>query len=118
MDRQIAEKILMYAKRLNADGAEVFIRAFTATSVEVKDQKVDAFERSRDIGAGLRVVANGRQGFAFTTDLSDDTLNVLAQSAIANAENAQPDPYVSIPQKAPAAYEPVRIYDPDIVRLS
>jgi PmbA protein len=117
MDRQIAEKIVTLAKRLNADGAEVFVRSFTATSVEVKDQHVDAFERSRDIGAGLRVVARGRQGFAFTTDLSLGALKTLAESAIANAENTEPDPSVSIPQRA-AVHQSVRIHDPDIVRLS
>ncbi len=117
MDREIAEKIVALAKRLNADGAEVFLRSFTATSVEVRDQHVDAFERSRDIGAGLRVVSNGRQGFAFTTDLSQDALTTLAESAMANAKNTEPDPAVTIPQKA-AAYQSVRIHDPDIVELS
>ncbi len=117
MDREIAEKIVALAKRLNADGAEVFLRSFTATSVEVRDQRVDAFERSRDIGAGLRVVSNGRQGFAFTTDLSQDALNMLAESAVANAKNTEPDPAVTIPQKA-AAYQSVRIHDPEIVGLS
>jgi len=118
MDRQIAEKLLGLAERLHADGAEVFLRSFRATSVEVKDQRVDAFERSGDIGAGLRVIAKGRQGFAFTTDLSEAALDALARSAVANAEYAASDPFLSLPSKAAEPPETVQIHDPDIVGLT
>jgi PmbA protein len=118
MDRQIAEKILTFAKRLDTDGAEVFLRSSRATSVEVKNQKVDAFEQARDIGAGLRVIAKGRQGFAFTTDLSEGALSALAQSAVANADNAGADPFISLPQKTAVPHAPVRIFDPEIVQLN
>jgi predicted Zn-dependent protease len=74
MDKHIAEKILSFASSLKADAAEVFLRAYTSTTVEVKGQKVDAFDRAKDIGAGLRVLVGMRMGFAFTTDLSNDAL--------------------------------------------
>ncbi len=118
IDKHIAEKILSYATSLKVGAADVFIRSFSATSVEVKDQKLDAFERARDTGAGLRVLVNGRLGFAFTTDLSDAALKTLALAAVTNAQNTEPDPHQSIPERNQAPYGPVAIHDPALVRLT
>jgi len=118
MDNQIAENILSLSRDLKADAAEVFLRSYMSTAIEVKDQKVDAFDRARDIGAGLRVLMNGRMGFAFTTDLSEPALMILAQAAVTNARNTEPDVFHSIPRRPSDAYSSVRIYDPDMVALT
>jgi len=118
MDNQIAENILSLSRDLKADAADVFLRSYMSTAIEVKDQKVDAFDRARDIGAGLRVLMNGRMGFAFTTDLSEPALMILAQAAVTNARNTEPDGFHSIPRRPSDAYGSVGIYDPDMVALT
>jgi len=118
MDGSTAEKILFYARSHMADAAEVFLRAYSSTSIEVKDQKVDAFDRAKDIGAGLRLLVGARMGFAFTTDLSDSSLKTLGQAAVTNAQNTEPDPFQAIPNKSAIAYHRVNIFDPDVVTLS
>jgi PmbA protein len=118
MNNQTAEKILSLSRDLKADAAEVFLRSYTSTSIEIKDQKVDAFDRARDIGAGLRVLINRKMGFAFTTDLSEPALMILAQAAVTNARNAEPDDFQSIPGRSSAAYHSVEIHDPDMIALT
>lgn len=118
MDKRTAEKLLSLATSRTADAAEAFIRSSTSTSVEVKDQKVDAFDRARDVGAGLRVLVNGRMGFAFTTDLSEQALAELARSAITNARNIEPDPFHAIPQKPAHGYRSMSLYDPELASLA
>jgi PmbA protein len=118
VDRSTAEKILSLAASLKADAAEVFLRSYNSTSIEVKEQKVDAFDRARDIGAGLRVLVEGRLGFAFTTDLSDDSLMTLAQAALANAQHTAADEHHSIPGRPAAPYQSVNIFDPELVSLN
>ena len=118
IEKTAAEKILSLALSLKAAAAEVFIRSSVSTTVEVKDQKVEAFDRARDAGAGLRVIMDGRMGFSFTSDLSDSALEILAQSAVTNARNTEPDPFQSIPEKPVGAYPVVTIHDPALVRLS
>ncbi|MGE5174433.1 MAG: TldD/PmbA family protein, partial [Betaproteobacteria bacterium] len=118
MDKQIAEKILSLASSFKADAAEVFLRSYTATTIEVKEQQVDAFERARDIGAGLRVLVGRRMGFAFATDFSDSASKTLAQAAVTNAQHTEPDEYHAIPRKRASPYQPVVIYDPDVVALT
>ena len=118
IDRRIAEQILSLAASFKATAAEIYIRTSSSTTIEVKDQKVDAFERARDLGAGLRVFVGDRMGFAYTTDLSPESLRDLAASAVTNARNTASDPYHSIPEIRSASYPAVSIYDPAVVALS
>src|SRR5574341_1125537 len=118
MDKHIAEKILSLSRDLKADAAEAFIRSSASTTIEVKDQKIDAFDRAQDIGAGLRVLVNGRMGFAFTTDLAENALRALTQSAITNAQNVEPDPFHALPRKPATDYQSPPIYDPELAGLS
>jgi PmbA protein len=118
MEAKTAEKLLSFAASHKTDAAEVFLRSYSSTSVEVKDQQVDAFERARDIGAGLRVLVGSRMGFAFTTDLSDGALKDLARAAVTNAQNTEPDQYHSIPARSATTYLSIPIYDPELVALT
>ena len=118
MDRRIAEQILFLASSFSATAAEIYIRNSSSTTIEVKDQKVDSFERARDIGAGLRVLVGDRMGFAYTTDLTPDSLRALAESAVINARNTASDEFHSIPGVPHAPYQPVSIFDPAIAALS
>jgi PmbA protein len=118
VNKRIAEKILSLASSQGADAAEVFLRASASTSIEVKDQKVDAFDRAKDLGAGLRVLAGTRMGFAFTTDFSDAALTALARAAVTNARTTEPDTHHSFPERPAVAYQPVNIHDPEIVALT
>ena len=118
IDRRIEEQILSLAASFKATAAEIYIRNSSSTTIEVKDQKVDAFERARDIGAGLRVLVGDRMGFAFTTDLTPASLRILAGSAVTNARNTASDPFHSIPEIPSAPYQSVSIFDPAVVALS
>lgn len=118
MDKHIAEKILSLALSFKAEAAEVFLRSSASTTIEVKGQKVDAFDRAKDIGAGVRVLAAGRMGFAFTTDLSDNALKTLAQAAVTNARNTAPDPFNVIPDKPQSQYQATAIFDPAMAALT
>ena len=89
METRTAETALSLAIALKASAAEVFLRSSLSTSVEVKEQTVDAFERARDIGVGLRVLLGSRMGFAYTTDLSGPALKELAMSAVTNTKSVE-----------------------------
>ena len=118
MNKSLAEKVLSLSKEFHADAAEVYFRSYSSTTIEVKDQKIDALDLARDIGAGLRVFAGGRMGFAFTTDLSEVALRNLAREAVTNAQNTEPDPFQSLPAVSTETYPSVAIYDEELARLS
>ena len=118
MDKHTAETILSLTRDFKANAAEVFLRSHSSTTIEVKEQKIDAFDRARDIGAGLRVLVGERMGFAFTTDFSITGLTTLVQAAVTNAQNSEPDLFHTLPEKQISSYQAVSIYDPELVGLS
>ena len=117
MNTLIAEKILALATQ-RADAAEVYLRSHRATTIEVKDQTVDAFERSRDGGVGIRVLMGQRAGFAFSTDLSEGAVKGLVDAAVENAHSAEPDRFIVIPERPEGPYPTVSLLDAAIADLS
>lgn len=118
MDHRTVERILSLSRDLKADAAEVFLRSSASTTVEVKEQKVDAFDRARDIGVGLRVLIGGRQGFSYSTDLTEQALRELVRTALSSARVIEPDPYTVIPERPAHPYPHVTIFDPALIAVS
>src|SRR5207244_12978715 len=54
-------------------------------------------------GIGVRAFLDGRSGYAYGTDLSDDGVRGLADSANEAATVADPDEYAGLPDEAGAA---------------
>lgn len=65
--------------------AEVYLRAATATSIRIQDQEVDQFSLADSRGAGIRVVKDGKVGYAYTEDLSGEAMLRTLEAAITNA---------------------------------
>ena len=54
--------------------------------------EIDSLSSAEPRGAGVRVVSDGRVGFAYTTDLTEEGLDVVVQAAGDNARHASVDP--------------------------
>ncbi|WP_338832811.1 Metalloprotease PmbA [Moorella humiferrea] len=93
--------------------AEAYISAGESLSIEVRDQEVEALTTARDRGLGLRVIADGRVGFAYTTDFSPQALEVCMEQALANARMATPDEHNCLPARYPD-YPRLDLFDPEI----
>ncbi len=65
--------------------AEIYLRSGTATTIKVQDGDVDQFTLADSRGAGLRVIRDGRAGYAYTEDLSVEALTRTLEAAATNA---------------------------------
>lgn len=63
----------------------------TQTTVKAHGGEVEALSSARTRGLGVRVIADGRVGYAYTADLSDLAVDEALQDARANAAVASPD---------------------------
>ncbi len=95
------------AKRRGADLAEVFLVEGRKTSIEVKDQKIEASEDSVVTGYGVRVFIDKRMGFSYSTDL-DHSLKVV-EDAIESARWTEPDINYDLP--GVSDYPSVEVFD-------
>ncbi|HEY3346683.1 MAG TPA: TldD/PmbA family protein, partial [Nitrospirota bacterium] len=101
-----------------AHSFDVFVKESASTSVEVREQKLDAYEESRTWGVGVRVLQpDGRVGFAYSTG-SDDAPETAAAMALENSTSAEPDENNIIPQPPYSAYPEAGEYDPEINSIS
>lgn len=85
-----------------AEGVEAFGVDETETSVKAYGGRVEALTSARSRGIGVRVMAAGRSGYAYTADLGDESLHDVLAQARANAAAAAPDEANVLPGPLPA----------------
>lgn len=98
------------AKSLGAEEAEGYICLGRELVIEVRDDKVETLKTAREQGLGLRVIAGGKVGFAYTSDLRREVVEELAARAVGNAASTSPDPCHRLPAPVPG-YPVLDLYD-------
>lgn len=91
---ELAERIADQAS--GGEAIEAFVTHEREFYVKVYDGEVESLSSAQPRGAGVRVVSGGRAGFAYTTDLSSDGLEVVVSQARDNASHATPDEAVAV----------------------
>lgn len=75
----------------SGEQTEAFMTYSREFTVKTFGGEIESLSSSEPRGAGVRVVADGRVGFAYTTDLTDEGLDALVAEARDNARYASPD---------------------------
>jgi PmbA protein len=95
---------------------EAFVTHERSFSVKAYQGEVETLSSSEPRGLGVRVVAEGRAGFAYTTDLSAAGLRTLLSLARENAEHATADdavaladPWTRPPEDVPGLYDDAQL---------
>ena len=91
------------AEATGGEGVEAYAELTTETSVTAFQGEVERLTSASSSGVGVRVVSEGRLGYAYTADLSDAGLRECLAEARANLEVSGEDPGNVLP--AAAAYE-------------
>jgi PmbA protein len=91
------------AEATGGEGVEAYAELTTETSVSAFQGEVERLTSASSSGVGVRVVSDGRLGYAYTADLSDAGLRECLAEARANLEVSGEDPGNVLPDAA--AYE-------------
>jgi PmbA protein len=91
------------AEAAGGEGVEAYAELTTETSVSAYEGEVERLTSASSSGVGVRVVKDGRLGYAYTADLSDAGLRECLAEARANLEVSGEDPGNVLPEAA--AYE-------------
>ena len=84
-----ARSIVQRGRR--GEDLEAFLTHSRTFSVKSFDGEVESLTSAEPRGAGVRVVSEGRVGFAYSTDLSGDGLDALVEQARTNSRYASDD---------------------------
>ncbi|MPY92126.1 MAG: hypothetical protein GEV08_03400 [Acidimicrobiia bacterium] len=75
---------------------EVAVARSTSTSVRAYQGEVESFTSATSFGLGVRVIVDGRQGFAHCGTFDDDAVAEALADARDNAGFAEPDPWAGL----------------------
>jgi len=87
------EKIEKIVKKyLKADYEyEIFFQRIKKNKIEVTDEEIENISSSEERGLGLRVIKQGRQGFSYTSSLSEYEIKDIVEKAMEMCELQEPD---------------------------
>ncbi len=95
----VLQNLIEKAKAAGATAADAVLFASASSSVTCRLGKVEETERSESQDLGLRVLVGQRQAVVSSSDHAPDTLNELAERAVAMAKLAPEDPYAGLAPK-------------------
>lgn len=93
----VADWLLTEAKRRNANGADLQYCEEEGNALSLKDGEIEDCTSGASAALGVRVIlSGGRQGTACCDRLDKDSVSSLLDWAIANAQKAEPEEYVTL----------------------
>src|SRR5437867_6723773 len=105
IDQNLTSELLAQAKRKGATAADVVAVEGDSASVQVRLSAVDKLSKAQEKRLGLRVYFGQRSEGAYTSDLSQCSLDELVVTTCALAQAVVEDPYASLPDPAALAKE-------------
>jgi PmbA protein len=75
---------------------EAFVGRSVSTSVKVHGGAIESLTQATSAGIGVRVIEDGRQGFAWAGSLDDDVIAEVLAEARDNVAYAQPEDWVGL----------------------
>ncbi len=113
-----SKEILERTLKHRVDHAEVYLLSSTATTVEVKKQKVDAFVSASSMGAGVRVFHEGRLGFSFAALSDGSEIDAVVQHAVDGARFTEHDPGNVMAETGMPSNKELEIFDPHLAQVT
>lgn len=111
------KEILVKIADRGAEG-ETYLEENTQSQVQVGQGKVEKLSRSASKGLGVRVIRQGKMGYAYTSNFSPDELEKTWQTALELAQVTDADQYRALPDLEPQSDVNLDIYDPQVAALS
>ncbi|MFZ5590219.1 MAG: TldD/PmbA family protein [Bacillota bacterium] len=81
LDRQLLKEVLDLALAAGGDFADIFVENKAVTSISCEDGRIERVITGVECGAGVRVLSGDATSYAFTNDLSRDSLLEVARIA-------------------------------------
>lgn len=112
--RPALESLLSHAKKHGAQSSDVVATHGRSLHVSVRGGEMEEVDNSEGRDIGLRVMMGQRQACVSSSDLSDASLEKLAERAVAMAKLAPEDPYCGLPDTTLLAKDipELELYDP------
>ncbi|WP_457680506.1 TldD/PmbA family protein [Thermovibrio sp.] len=97
---ELVEKGASILKKMGVEKYDIYAVEGEGFTVEVKGGAPEKVKSSQQKGIAVRIIIDGRLGFAYTNETTEEGLRVAIECAKENAINSEPDDYpLSPPQE-------------------
>lgn len=103
----IAQKVLTEALKTGGDLAEIYVEDRTSLSLNMEDSKIENAVRGLDQGAGVRVFFGNLVTYAYTDDLSEESLLRAAEAAAAAGKGTSQKTVINLAKTSRPVLSPV-----------
>jgi len=101
IDNDLIKKVLKKAVKNGGDFADIYIERTQPTYIHLEDDKIEKVVSGIDHGAGIRVIFNSKTVYAYTNELSDNSLLELANTVSAAVREKKNIAEIDIRKKNP-----------------
>lgn len=95
---ELAEKLIERAKKLGAEEAEAYVSQSTTAQIQINNSEADTVNYRKSGGFGLRILLDGKLGFASANRMSLDGADDLIKKLVANTTKHTPDEHNLLPK--------------------
>jgi len=116
--KKIGNKILDQTVSRGVKDVEVYLLESRSTTIEVKQQKTDAFVKAVSQGVGLRLFSGNRMGFSYTSLSQGADIQDLIEHAMASMAYTHEDSNHVLPSLEPVSAGDLHIFDPSLNQVT
>ncbi|HEV2993032.1 MAG TPA: DNA gyrase modulator, partial [Acidimicrobiia bacterium] len=91
---EVAALVVSWARA--SEEVEAYVSRSRTTNVRTYNGEIESLSSAEPAGAGIRVVVDGRQGFAWAGTLDEGVLKDTLEEARDNASFGEPDEYAGV----------------------
>jgi PmbA protein len=92
----LTHALLAAATKAGADAGDAIAVDGRAISIDVREGRLEHAERAEGIDIGLRVLIGQRQAMVSSSDVRAETMQAMAERAVAMAREAPEDPHIGL----------------------
>jgi PmbA protein len=112
----IADRVVAMARP--GEQVEAYVSSGSSTSVRAYAGDVESFTQATSAGVGVRVIVDGKLGFASAGTFDDEVVAELVAEARDNAQFAERDPYVALADPDGITAAPLDLWRDETVAFS
>lgn len=106
---ELADKIVAQAQA--GEQVEAYVSRGQETSVRVYQGEVEQFTSAQSEGIGIRIIRNGRTGFAYAGTLDPASVDEVLSEARDNVEFGTPDEWAALATPDGVAIQPIDLWN-------
>jgi len=114
LDKELLTKALKKVISSGGEYAEIFVENKKPTLIHLEDSKIEKVISGVDYGLGIRLIYDGRTAYAYSNDLSEESLLNAASEVSKAASKKATDSIIDLKTKSPSVSFDIRLFPENV----